>query len=191
MPRAGLDPAVVTVAAADLADETGLAQVSMSAVAERLGVRAPSLYKHVGGLDDLVDRIAVLAATEVADEVGRATQGRAGIDALGAAAHAFRGYVRAHPGRYAATVGPRASAADAPDAAAAALRGALDPFAAVLRGYDLPEAELVHALRTFRSMLHGFTTLETGGGFRLSEDVDASFAWVVAFLDEGFRRSRS
>ncbi|MFD1722328.1 TetR-like C-terminal domain-containing protein [Amnibacterium endophyticum] len=189
MPRAGLDAAVVTAAAADLADELGLPALSMSVVAERLGVKAPSLYKHVAGLDDLVDRVGALAATEIATAVGRATQGRSGSDALTHAADAFRSYVRQHAGRYAATVGPRDTAADAPTATA--LRDALDPFSAVLRGYHLPEADHVHALRALRSILHGFTTLETGGGFQLGTDVDQSFTWLVALLDTGLRSTGS
>lgn len=188
MPRAGLTAATVTAAGAAAADEIGLAQLSMNAVADRLGVKTPSLYKHVAGLDDLIDRIGALAATEVADQVGQATQGRSGADALRHAARAFRRYVSDHPGRYAATVGPRDRTSQAP--AATALRDALDPFAAVLRGYDIPEEDQVHALRAFRSLLHGFTTLETGGGFQLSTDVDASFEWLVHLLDDGLRTAR-
>ena len=48
-PRAGLDPAVVVASAAGLADEVGLTNVTMGLLGERLGVRAPSLYKHIDG----------------------------------------------------------------------------------------------------------------------------------------------
>ncbi|HLH65758.1 MAG TPA: hypothetical protein VKV27_08645 [Solirubrobacteraceae bacterium] len=43
MPRAGLDTEAVVAAAASLADEVGLAQVTLSAVARALDVRPPSL----------------------------------------------------------------------------------------------------------------------------------------------------
>ena len=52
MPRAGLTPAAVAEAGAALADEIGFGSLSMAEVAERLGVRAPALYKHVGSLAD-------------------------------------------------------------------------------------------------------------------------------------------
>lgn len=189
MPRAGLDAAAVTTAGAEVADAIGLGQLTMNTVAARLGVKTPSLYKHIANLDDLIDRIGVMAATEVADAVGRATQGRSGPEALRHAAAAFREYVIAHPGRYAATVGPRDRTPDAP--AATAYRDVLDPFAAVLRGYDIPDAERIHALRAFRSILHGFTTLETGGGFQLAVDIDTSFEWLIRLLDDGLRASRT
>lgn len=46
MPRAGLNRATVTAAAAEVADGRGLGRLTMGLVAERLGVRTPSLYKH-------------------------------------------------------------------------------------------------------------------------------------------------
>ena len=49
MPRAGLDAQAVVVAAAELADADGLEQVTLAGLASRLGVRAPSLYAHIGG----------------------------------------------------------------------------------------------------------------------------------------------
>ncbi len=187
MPRAGLDPAVVTRAAADVADEVGLVRLSMSLVAERLGVRGPSLYKHVEGLTDLTRRIAVLAATELGDELRDAMQGLAGTDALAAAAQTTRAYVMRHPGRYAATVGIRPDGPD--DPLAVALARTLDSFAAVLRGYRLPPGDTIHALRMLRSVLHGFATLEASDGFQMGTDVDESFAWMVAFVDRGLRAS--
>jgi len=185
MPRAGLVPATVTGAAADLADEVGLAQLSISAVAERLGVRSPSLYKHVDGLADLVHRVAVLGAVDLGDALQEAMQGRAGADALAAAAQTVRTFVKAHPGRYAATVGATPAGPD--DPLALAMARTLDSFAAVLHGYTIPPDQRVHAVRMLRSVLHGFVTLETANGFQMDTDVDGSFAWVIAFIDRGLR----
>jgi AcrR family transcriptional regulator len=185
MPRAGLDAVVVTEAGGTLADEIGLDRLSMSVVAERLGVKTPSLYKHVDGLAALTHRIAVLGATEVGDALRDATQGRSGGDALAAAAQALRRYVREHPGRYAATTGARPSGPE--DPLRPALQRTLTSLSAVLRDYRLDPAEEVHALRMLRSVLHGFATLEGAGGFQMSTDVDESFLWMIDFLDRGLR----
>lgn len=185
MPRAGLVPAVVTEAGAALADEVGFAQLSMGLVAERLGVKTPSLYKHVGGQADLAHRIAVLASDELGDAMGDAIQGRAGPEALAAAAQALRTYVKEHPGRYAAINSASPTGPDDPFVAAS--RRALSALSAVLRGYDLPPEQEVHALRMLRSVLHGFVTLEVSTGFRYDTVVDESFAWLVDFLDHGLR----
>lgn len=187
MPRAGLDADIVTRAGAALADETGFANLSMNSIAERLGVKAPSLYKHVDSLSSLIHRIAILATTELGDAVRDATQGRAGGDALAAAAHALRSFVEVHPGRYAATLGARPGCPD--DPLHAALSRSLDSFSAVLRGYQLDPAEEIHALRMLRSSLHGFASLKISDGFQMGTDVDDSFAWMITFIDQGLRAS--
>ncbi|MEV0261413.1 TetR/AcrR family transcriptional regulator [Streptomyces sp. NPDC050617] len=175
----------MVAAGAALADEVGIAHLTMGLLAERVGVRTPSLYKHVGGQEDLNRRIAALAVGEAADAVGGAVQGYAGRDALAAAARAFRAFVLDHPGRYAATVGMEPTGPDDP----LAVEGArlLNAFTAVLRGYAVPEPDVDHALRALRSLCHGFATLQAADGFQWSADVDESFEWLIAFADRGLR----
>lgn len=185
MPRAGLATASVTEAGAELADEVGIDRLSMGLLAERLGVKAPSLYKHVDGLPDLNHRIAVLAVTELGDAVRDATTGRAGRDALVAAAQAMRSFVTHHPGRYAAGNDARPTGPDDPLTAAG--DRLLATLAAVLRGYGLAAGGEIHALRTLRSSLHGFATLEASGGFMIDTDVDESFTWMIDLIDQGLQ----
>ena len=185
MPRAGLITATVTEAAADVADEISPAPLRMSVVAERLGVKGPSLYKHVDSLDDLTHRVAIIGVKGLGEALRERMQGRAGGDALAAAAQAFRTYVKQHPGRYAATIG--LSLTDGEDPVAIELERTLQSFAAVLRGYQLDPDEEIHAIRMLRSVLHGFATLEAANGFQMSTDVDDSFEWMVDFIDRGLR----
>lgn len=185
MPRSGLTPASVVAAGASLADEIGFAQLSMGLLAERLGVKTPSLYKHVANQAELSHSIAVLAVNELADAIRDATQGRAGGDALVAGAHAMREFVREHPGRYAA--GNAAQLTGAEDPLLPASRRVMASWAAMLRGYRLGAEQELHALRMLRSMLHGFATLEAAGSFQVDAPVDDSFAWLVDFIDQGLR----
>jgi AcrR family transcriptional regulator len=57
----------VIAAGVTLADESGIAALSMRKLGERLGVEAMSLYKHVGNKDDLLDGMvdAVFAELEL------------------------------------------------------------------------------------------------------------------------------
>ncbi|SEE86512.1 WHG domain-containing protein [Streptomyces sp. Ag109_O5-10] len=185
MPRSGLDPAAVVAAGADLADEVGLANLTMGLLAHRVGVRAPSLYKHVDGQQDLNRRIAARALGEAADAVGGAALGHVGRDALAAAARAFRAFVLAHPGRYAATIGTEPAGRDDPLAVAG--QRLLGAFTAVLSGYEIPESDADHALRTLRALCHGFATLQADNGFQWSSGIDESFDWLIAFADRGLR----
>ena len=104
MPRAGLNRERVVDEATAVADAVGFDRLSLAAVAERTGVRLPSLYKHIESLDGLRRDVAVRALEELAATVTPAVGGGTGADGLRALAGAYRDYARQHPGRYAATV---------------------------------------------------------------------------------------
>jgi AcrR family transcriptional regulator len=179
VPRAGLSRARLAAEAAALADEVGWDRVTLAALAERVGVRLPSLYKHVESLDALRQEVATLATRELADALTVAAVGRAGHDALRSVADAYRAFGRAHPGRYQATV--RAAAPDDP-AHTAASEAALQVVLAVLRGYGITGEDAIDAARGLRAALHGFVTLEAAGGFGLPREVDRSYArWLDAW----------
>lgn len=180
--RQGLDRDRVVAAAAAIADAEGLEAVTLARVAAALGVRSPSLYNHVDGLDGLRRGIALLALGELGDALREAATGRAGADALVALADAYRLYARAHPGRYALIQVPQRAGDEEALAAAGTVVGAV---VGALRAYALTDDDAIHAARAFRAAIHGFVALEDGGGFGLPLDVDESFRRMVAALAEG------
>ena len=111
MPRPRLSVQDVVAAAAEVADEAGYAELTMGLVAQRLGIRTPSLYRHVDDLADLRRRVATQAVTELGEAVRDALPGQSGLDAL-TAMLTIRAYVTAHPGRYAATTGQQLTGRD-------------------------------------------------------------------------------
>ena len=185
MPRAGLDTAAVVDAAAKLADAEGLEAVTLSRLAAALGVRSPSLYAHVEGLEGLRRRLGVRGARELAAQLSRAAAGRAGGEALSAVAHAYLAYGREHPGSYAAA--QRASELQHDPRAIAAATAVTDVVLAVLRGYDLDGDDAVHAARIVRVALHGFVSLEADGGFAIALSLEETVERLVATLDLGLR----
>jgi AcrR family transcriptional regulator len=182
MPRMGLDAERVVDAAAGIADAEGLEAVTLARVAGELGVRAPSLYNHVDGRDDVLRAIAVRGVRELSSALREAAVGRSSADALTAAARAYRAYARAYPGRYAATV---AAPTRGDEEHRAAASEAVDVMLAVMRGWDLEGDDAIHAVRAFRSAVHGFVAIEAADGFGMAVDVDASFDRLVASLAGG------
>lgn len=170
--RPGLDRAVVVQAAAELIDRDGGHDLSLARVAACLGVRPPSLYNHIGGLDDLRHGLAVYGVRELARRLGQAAIGKSGESALRALLSAYRAFARERPGLYAATL----RAPDPGDAELiAASEEVLSILRAVLEPYPLAETEMIHAMRGLRSLAHGFVALEAASGFGLPVDLDASF----------------
>jgi AcrR family transcriptional regulator len=170
----------VVTAGAELADEAGWDRLTLAALAGRLGVRLPSLYKHIPSLDGLRRDVAVLAVTELGAALSAAAVGRAGPDALRAVAAAYRGYGQRHPGRYAATV--RAPAPEDVEHNAAA-ESVLRVVLAVLAGYGVTGDDAIDAARALRSALHGFLTLEAAGGFGMPADIDRSYRRLIDGFD--------
>ena len=176
MARAGLSEDRVVVEAERIADEVGLSRLTLAALAESLGVRQPSLYKHIDGMDALQRSIAVRAKTELGEVLGRAAVGKAGDDAIGALSTAYRRWALEHPGRYSATVRAPEPGDTDDEAASASVVGVVFD---VLAGYDLHGVDAIDATRALRSTLHGFIALESSGGFGLPVDVDRSFERLV------------
>jgi AcrR family transcriptional regulator len=179
VPRAGLNEAVVVEAAERLADERGLGRMTMASLAERLGVRQPSLYKHVVNMGDLHRSIGLRAKRDLAEVLGRAAVGRSRGDAILSLSHAYRAWAHDHPGRYqAAQLAP----AEGDEQDEAASRAVTQIVFDVLAGYELRDDDAVDATRALRSALHGFVTLESSGGFGLPVDIDRSFERLVRGL---------
>ncbi|MEU3791031.1 TetR-like C-terminal domain-containing protein [Streptomyces fructofermentans] len=179
MARAGLTAEVLVAAAADLADEVGFENVTLSALARRFGVKDASLYSHVRNLQDLRTRTALLAGAEMIDRIAEAVAGRAGKDALVAFAGAYRSYALERPGRYAATQLPMDQdlVAGSP-----AMRRTAEITYGMLRAYGLGEPDLTDAVRLLRSTFHGYCALESTGAFGASRDVQASWNRAVDAL---------
>jgi AcrR family transcriptional regulator len=143
-------------------------------------VQAASLYNHVRDRAELLEGIHELALEELADRIGDAVAGRAGADALVGLAEAHRRFARECPGRWAALQQPAA-----PSTATSPAAGRVASFTmAVLRGYGLPESELVHVTRFLGATLNGFLALERSGAFdHRGPEPEVSWSRALTGLD--------
>jgi AcrR family transcriptional regulator len=183
--RAGLDHMSVVEEAARLLNEEGIEQLSLGRLADRLGVRTPSLYNHVAGLPGLKHGLALYCSHELLTRLTRATIGKAREDAIFALASAYRDYAREGPARYALTLqAPDPNNQELQDVA----RQIVDVARAVLAPYKLSEEEDIHAIRSLRSIVHGFISLEIAGGFSMPVDLDASFNWLISMFVKGLEQ---
>jgi AcrR family transcriptional regulator len=187
-PRVGLDRAAVVEAASALADEVGIEGVTLARLAGRLGVRTPSLYNHVDGLDGLRRELALLGTRELKFRIGRAAVGKTADEAVVAIAHAYRTFVKERPGLYAATVRSY-RLSDPTDPELQALeREVIGVVLDVVASFGLRGADALHAVRGLRSVVHGFATLECAGGFGMPLEVDESFERLLRIFVDGVRR---
>jgi AcrR family transcriptional regulator len=169
----------VVAEAEKMVDDLGFEGLTLAALAERLGVRQPSLYKHIEGVAGLRRAIAVRAAGELTEVLARAAVGRSRGDAVTAVAGAYREWARAHPGRYQVSqMAPEPGNAEMEKVAVSFVQ----MFSAVLSGFGLAGEDAVDAIRGIRSALHGFVSLEAAGAFAMPLDIDRSFRRLVSAL---------
>lgn len=180
----------ILAAGREILEADGLGGLTMQAVADRVGVRAPSLYKRVRNRGELVRSIA--AATVA--ELGARLEAAGGADERGVAtAPGAAGGTRAAPladvARLAGTM--RAFAHERPEAyrllfasgeesglEVEELRAASAPLLAVAAELAGPEHAL-DAARTLTAWVTGFIGMELAGAFRLGGDVDRAFEYGV------------
>ncbi|MFI7428935.1 TetR/AcrR family transcriptional regulator [Micromonospora sp. NPDC049836] len=165
----------IVAAARQILRADGLPRLTMQAVAERVGVRPPSLYKRVRNRDDLIRLVTEATVLDLGDRLSAvAGSGDPGRD-LRELAHAFRAFAHAQPAEYhlifangpAAT---RPSLESLTRASAPALRVATD-----LAGpqHALPAA------RMFTAWANGFISMELAGAFNLGGDLDEAFEFGI------------
>jgi AcrR family transcriptional regulator len=168
----------IVTAGRELLEAGGLDAVTMLAVAQRVGVRAPSLYKRVPSRAAL---IAAIAAGTF-DELGRGIEPfiedpdpKAGLRSM---ATAYRAFAHVNPRAYELLFmnlppdhGPTADHN---------LRSAAPLLALATRLVGADQA--LDAARLVTAFAHGFVSMELGGAFRLGGDVDEAYRYGVEVL---------
>ena len=178
-------PDAILAATRRILESDGLPGVTMSRVAEAVGVRPPSLYKRVAGRDALIRAMAESVISDLSQALERAVETDNPIEDLRSAAVAYRTFVRANPNGYRllfADLPPGAS----PDPATVAALG-LPIVRAMARLTD--DAKALEGARTMVAWAHGFVSMELAGAFRLGGDIDAAFAFGVESVLAGVSQS--
>ena len=181
--KAGISLDDVVDAAAAIADRERLETASLSAVARELGIKTPSLYNHVDGVDGLLRRLALRGSSVLLDDLRRAIGDRRGAEALRTVASVYRDFVTRHPGLYESFL-PAPRQEDDPELYEA-LAEPVFVIAEVLLDMGIPQNEVIHSIRALRATLHGFVDLEAKDGFGMPVDIDESFDAAVDLMISG------
>lgn len=180
--KAGLDKDIILKTAADLADAEGIANVTLKALAEKLGVKPPSLYKHINGLEELNKALMLYGWKSLEKKVTRAAVGKSKEDAIRAIFYAYRDYVKEHPGVFEAMQWYNMYQSEENLQATEEIVAVLFQ---VLSAYDLQEEQKVHIVRMFRVFLQGFLIVEIHGGFGNPVSITESFDFSLEILLNG------
>jgi len=181
-PRIGLNKDAVLEAAASLADEQGIHEVTLASLSKRLNVKSPSLYNHIKGLNDLRKELALYGLTILYENMASAIQGAEENQAVSRMAHAYVAFAKNRPGLYEATFIAMPDEDGRLDEAGDRIL-ALVLF--VMKDYRLDDDSAIHAVRGLRSILHGFAALRQHDAFGLPYDVEESLDLTIRVFLKG------
>lgn len=183
--KAGLDKNIIIEAAANMADEKGIANVTMKVLATELGVKSPSLYKHFsGGLDELNKELMLYGWRSLESEITRVAIGKAKDDAIIAICYVYRKFVREHKGLFEAMQWYNMYQSEEH---LQATQGTVFIMFQVLDAYGLTEEQKVHCVRMLRGFLQGFSAIESHGGYGNPTPLDDTFDFALKTILNGIR----
>ena len=175
----------IVAAAAEFADLNGLENLTLSAVANRLGVRKPSLYNHIDGLPELREQLAIWGTSQLKLKISEAAIGKSKQDAIFAIAATYRSFAHERPGLYRAIL-------TSPNRDNLELKTAVQSMMAVIKTVLEPYRlmDSTHAVRCLRSLMHGFVSLEAAGWFAAPADKEESYRYLISTFVNGIELSQ-
>ena len=186
-PRAGLDKGSIVQAAVELVNNEGIDALTLNRLARKLNIQPPSLYNHVEGLPGLMRELALFSTQQLYSCFVNAAVGKSGEDALMSIAQAYRAYIKECPGLYNAGLRAQSRRTNSDIDLQMAEEKVVRVAMTVVESYGLSGDDALHAVRGFRSLVHGFATLEISGGFGLPLDCDESFRRLVLLISRGLQ----
>ncbi len=182
--RARTSTEAVVAAARGLLEAGGLDAVTMQAVAERVGVRAPSLYKRFDGRQALIRAVADDVTQELRAALAPAIAEEDPARAVRFVAERFRAFARTSPAAYRLLFTNDAASVDQPGPITADSAAGLLGLTERLVGRE----EALEAARLITAFAHGFVSMEIAGAFRLGGNVDDAFNYSVEAIIAGLTR---
>lgn len=181
--KTGLDKTTIIKVAANIADEKGIANVTLKVLAEELGVKSPSLYKHFnGGLDELNKELMLYGWRSLESKITKSAIGKAKDDAVMAICYAYRNFASEHKGLFEAMQWYNMYQSEEH---LQATQGMVSVFFQVLDAYDLNEEQKVHIVRMFRGFLQGFSSIESHDGYGNPMSLNDSFDFALKTIING------
>ncbi|UJF33491.1 TetR/AcrR family transcriptional regulator [Paenibacillus hexagrammi] len=185
--RPGLDTDTVLRAAIDIANNGGIEQVSLAALAAKLNVKTPSLYNHINGLPALRKQLSLLGMIRIREQMVDAVLGKSGSGALLAAGLAYVQFARDNPGLYDAFSSTQDFTDPELQEASSQTVGLI---LRILEEFAYAEEEALHIVRGFRSLVHGFASIELKNGFQIGLNRDTSLHMLLTTYLRGLEAER-
>lgn len=184
MTRVGMDKDIIISKAVELVNKVGIEHITLKMLADNLGVKSPSLYNHINGLDDLKEQLMIYGWKQTEQRILHTVIGMSGYDAIRAMCYAFYDYATENPGVFDVMLWYNKFQSDEMEMATSEL---LSIIFKITKSLNLPDDYCFHLIRTFRGFLEGFFLLVNNGSFGHSLPIMTSFDISINILIAGIK----
>lgn len=180
-----VDQQTIVQKAWEMIEAEGADQLSLAKLAGELGIKAPSLYRHVGNKASLMQAVNMLTAQHLfaALEAGLQSAEDEPVAQLTAVFNAYRTFAHHHPRTYVQAMTNNMED-QRPDENA--LEQMAIPYQEIMAGVSGSTQSLA-ALRGALALIHGFVMLELHGQLRRGGDLDEAFQLTTAAYLQGWQ----
>ena len=165
----------VIKATSDLADEKGLNNVSLKAVAQKLNIRTPSLY-------NLLFEVATNGMRDMNERMMKIAVGKIGKEAIKLVSIEYLNYMIEHPGVY-ETI--QWAVWHGTEETATIFNNYLSLLTTLIQSCSLNKDKTLEILNMLTGIIHGYTTLQFGNAFSASDKVRFELAEAIDTLFVG------
>ncbi len=176
MPRQGLTTETVVEVAALLAEEVGCERLTLHKLADRLNIKAASLYTHISGIEELYVLLSNLALKQLGAAMLDAVEGKQRGEAIRSMSVAYRDYAKQNPEMYRMIMKMPHSKSEQLVKAGKNVKAILFEL---LTQYTADQTKIICLSRYYHSILHGFISLEQAGFFDDAISVNESLSKMV------------
>jgi AcrR family transcriptional regulator len=171
-----LNKDIIIREAAAICDEFGLEKLSLAALADRLGVRPPSLYNHIKSLEYVYSQMAIMGIQSWTESMRQAVDSSPPNQRVRALAHASREFAQQQPTLYyCATRQFANSSAEYLEAATPMIELTNAVYSDLI--HDPQKEEIAQYL--LRCLVAGFITLESNNGLQPAKDLDSLYDKLI------------
>ena len=182
--RCNLTSEIIVQTAAAIADKEGLSRLTLTNIANALNVKKQSLYNHIRNIAHLKCLLIIYANMHLRKCLAETAIGKSKNTAVIDVANAYRQFAHNFPGQYQAIISLSWEYSNNAEFQEAT-KSLMDVLFKILAPYDLHDETLVHAVRGFRSIMHGFVSLESANWFHKPLPKQDSYLLLIQTFIKG------
>lgn len=185
MAKAGLNKEKIIEFAAKEVNQVGISNITVRSLADKLGIKAASLYSHIESFDELKTDIMNYGWKMLEQQMLQSAAGVSGYDVIRAMCNAFYSFAVENPGIFEVMLWYNKYASEDNNQTTNKM---FDVIYRIFKSVNISKENTEHIIRTLRSFLQGFSMLVNNNSFGNPVSIEKSFEMSIDILVSGIKQ---